>query len=116
MQVHSSSELTLEHKENQKPLSNQSWLSSYLSNLRIKGILCSFSLVVEGKIGKKTQIIMIRNLRKDFNTSFALPDTGGNTKDPLNGGGISDSLIRKFEKRSNTQSFCKVINCFALLA
>ena len=36
---------------------------------------------------------MIRNLRKDFNKSFALPDTGNNTKDPLNGGGISDSLL-----------------------
>ena len=36
---------------------------------------------------------MIRNLRKDFNKSFALPDAGDNTKDPLNGGGISDSLL-----------------------
>ena len=53
IQVHSSSELTLEHKENQKPLSNQSWLIPYLCNLRVKGILCSFSLVLEGKIGKK---------------------------------------------------------------
>ena len=52
VQVHSSSELTLEHKENQKPLSNQSWLIPYLCNLRVKGTLCSFSLVLEGKIGK----------------------------------------------------------------
>ena len=34
VQVHSSSELPLEHKENQKPLSNQSWLWPYQSNLR----------------------------------------------------------------------------------
>ena len=53
VQVHSSSELTLEHKENQKPLSNQTWLIPYLCNLRVKGILRSFSLVLEGKIGKK---------------------------------------------------------------
>ena len=53
VQVHSSSKLTLEHKENQKHLINQSWLGAYLSNLRVKGILCSFSLVLEGKIGKK---------------------------------------------------------------
>ena len=53
VQVHSSSELILEHKENQKPLSNQSWLISYICNLRVKGILCSFSLVLEGKISKK---------------------------------------------------------------
>ena len=37
---------------------------------------------------------MIRNLRKDFDKKFfALPDAGDNTKDPLNGGGISDSLL-----------------------
>ena len=52
VQVHSSSELILEHKENQKPLSNQSLLIAYLCNLRVKGILCSFSLVLEEKIGK----------------------------------------------------------------
>ena len=53
VQVHSSSELTLEHKENQKLPSNQSWLWPYLNSLRVKRILCSFSLVPEGKIGKK---------------------------------------------------------------
>ena len=36
---------------------------------------------------------MIRNLRKDFDKNFVLPDAGDNTKDPLNGGGISDSLL-----------------------
>ena len=36
---------------------------------------------------------MIRNLRKDSNESVALSDKGDNTKDPLNGGGISDSLL-----------------------
>ena len=53
VQVHSSSELIVEHKENQNSLSNQSWLWPYLSNLRVKRMLCSFSLVLEGKIGKK---------------------------------------------------------------
>ena len=48
-QVHNSSELPLEHNENQKPLSNQSWLWPYLANLRAKRISCSFSLVVKGK-------------------------------------------------------------------
>ena len=36
---------------------------------------------------------MIRNLTKDFDKNFALPDAGDNTEDPLNGGGISDSLL-----------------------
>ena len=36
---------------------------------------------------------MIRNLRKDFEKNFALPDACDNTKDLLNGGGISDSLL-----------------------
>ena len=34
VQVHFSSELPLEQKENQKPLSNQSWLWPYLINLK----------------------------------------------------------------------------------
>ena len=36
---------------------------------------------------------MIRNLRKDFDKNFAVPDAWDNTTDPLNGGGISDSLL-----------------------
>ena len=36
---------------------------------------------------------MIRNLGKDFNKNFALPHAGDKTKDPLNGGGISDSIL-----------------------
>ena len=53
VQVHSSSELPLGHNENQKPLSNQSCLCSYLTNLRVKGILCSFSLFINEKQGKE---------------------------------------------------------------
>ena len=52
VQVHSSSELPLGHNENQKSLSNQSCLWSYLTNLRVKGILCSFSLDINKKQGK----------------------------------------------------------------
>ena len=54
VQVHSSSELPLGHNENQKPLSNQSCLWSYLTNSRVKGILCSFSPVINEKQGKDT--------------------------------------------------------------
>ena len=49
VQVHSSSELPLEDNENQKPQSNQSWLSAYLTNLRVKGISSSFRLGIKGK-------------------------------------------------------------------
>ena len=52
VQVHSSSELPLGHNENQKSLSNQSCLWSYLTSLRVKGILCSFSLDINKKQGK----------------------------------------------------------------
>ena len=38
---------------------------------------------------------MIRNLRKDFNKNVALADAGHSTKDPLYGGGISDSLLSR---------------------
>ena len=49
VQVHSSPELPLEHNENQKPLSNQSWLWPYLTNLRVKGVFYSSSLGIKGK-------------------------------------------------------------------
>ena len=52
VQVHSSSELPLEDNENQKPLSNQSWLWPNLIKLRVKRILCSFNLVIKGKEDK----------------------------------------------------------------
>ena len=37
-----SSELPLEHKENQKTQSNQSYLMTFLTNLRVTGILFRF--------------------------------------------------------------------------
>ena len=48
-QFHSSSELPLEHNENQKPASNQIWLWSYLTKLSVKRISCSFSLGIKGR-------------------------------------------------------------------
>ena len=48
-----SAELPLEQKENKKCLSNQNWLWLYLTNLGVREILCSFSLVLEGKAGKE---------------------------------------------------------------
>ena len=56
VQVHSSSELSLEHNENQKLQSNQSWLRPYLIHLRVKGILYSFGLVIKGKENNVTSI------------------------------------------------------------
>ena len=44
VQFHRSSELPLEHNESQKLLSNQIWQWPYLTNLRVKGTSCSFSL------------------------------------------------------------------------
>ena len=49
IQVPSSSELPQEHNENQKPLSNQSYLTPYLTNLRVKEISSIFSLGIKGK-------------------------------------------------------------------
>ena len=51
VQVHSSSELPLEDNENQKLQSNQSWLSAYLTNLRVKGISFSFRLGIKANEG-----------------------------------------------------------------
>ena len=73
VQVRSSSEILLEYKENQKPLSNQSWLWPYLINFRVKGILCSFSWVLKGKEGKEIlESSTLEILQKIFTKNFLI--------------------------------------------
>ena len=66
---------------------------TFLSNLRLKGILCSFILVLEEKANKEIPESPRLDIFEKIPTKiFALSDAGDITQDPLNGGGISDSL------------------------
>ena len=54
-------------------------------------ILCSFKLVVEGKIGKEIpQSSRLEFLEKFSANNFALSDAEDNTSGPLKRGGIAD--------------------------
>ena len=51
-----SSESPQEHNQDQIPLTNQSWLWSYLPNWELcRYYISSFGLVLEGKLGKEIQ-------------------------------------------------------------
>ena len=54
-------------------------------------ILCSFSLVLEGKAGKEIpESSRFKFLEKFLANNFALSDAEDNTPGPLNRGGIAD--------------------------
>ena len=55
------------------------------------GILCSFRLVIEGKVGQEIpEPSTLEFLEKFLANMFALSDTGDNTSGPLNRGDIAD--------------------------
>ena len=50
---------------------DESWfVMTFSTILKVKEIICSFRLVLEGTAGKDTQVIKIRVLRKDFSKQF----------------------------------------------
>ena len=54
-------------------------------------ILCSFRLVLEGKIGKEIlESSRLEFLEKSSANNFVLSDGEDNTSRPMNGGGIAD--------------------------
>ena len=87
----------MEHSENQMPLTNQGFVMTFLTILRVTEILCSFRLVLEGKTGKDIpESSRLEFLEKFLANNFALSDAEDNTSSPLNRGGIADlSLLRK---------------------
>ena len=53
---------------------------TFATNLRVKGRLCSFSLVLEGNAGKEiTESSRLNILGKILTNNFALSDAEGNT-------------------------------------
>ena len=69
---------------------------TFLTNLGVTEILCSFRLVLEGKTGKDIpESSRLEFLEKFLAKTFALLDAEDNNSGPLNRGGIADfSLLR----------------------
>ena len=64
---------------------------TFLINLRVTEILCSFRLVLEGEIGKEIlESSRLEFLEKFIANNFGLSDTEGNTFGPLNRRGTTD--------------------------
>ena len=94
---------------------------TFLTILRVTEILCSFRLVLEGKIGKEMlESSRLEFLQKFLVCNFALSDAEDNTSEPLNRGEIADlplsrALLAIWQK-SREQSFWEVMDSFVLLA
>ena len=84
-------------------------------------ILCSFRLVLEGKIGKEiTESSRLEFLQKFVGNNFALSDAEDNTSNPLNRGSTADlPLLRTLlaiRQKSREPSFWEVIDSFVSVA
>ena len=63
----------------------------FVTILEVTEILCSFKLVIEGKIGKEiTESSRLELLEKFLANNFALSDAEDNTSGRLNRGGAAD--------------------------
>ena len=66
-------------------------MMTFLTILRVKEILCSFRLVLEGKTGKEIpESSRLEFLEKFSANNFALSYAEDNTSGPLNRGGLAD--------------------------
>ena len=83
--------------------------------------ICSFKLVLEGKIGRKIPgSSRLEFLEKFLANNYALSDAEENTSGPLNRGGIADlPLLRRLlpiRQKSREPRFWDVIDSVVLLA
>ena len=94
---------------------------NFLTILGVTEILCSFTLVVEGKTGKGIPELSRLEFTEKFSTNnLALSDAEDNTSGLLNRGGIADlPLLRTLlaiPQKSQEPGFWEVMGSFVLLA
>ena len=94
---------------------------TFLTILGVIEILCSFRLVLEGKIGKEiSNSSRLEFLEKNLANNFALSEAKDNTSGPLNRGGIADlPLLRTLlviRQTSRGPGFWEVMDSFVLVA
>ena len=93
---------------------------TFLTILEVMEILCSFRLVLEGKVDKEiAEPSRLEFIEKILANNFLLSDTKDNTSGPLNRGGIADlPLLRTLlaiRQKSREPSFREVIDSFVLV-
>ena len=94
---------------------------TFLTILGVTEILCSFKLVLEGKIGKEIpELSRLEFIEKFSANNFALSDAENNTSEPLNRGGIADlpslRTLLAICQKSREPSLWEVMDSFVLLA
>ena len=97
------------------------FVMTFLTILGVMEILCSFRLVLEGKIGKEIQeSSRFEFLEKFLANNFALSDVEDNTSCRLNRGGIADLLLLRtllaIRQKSRGPSFWEVMGTGKFLA
>ena len=97
------------------------FVMTFVTNLGVTEILCSFRLVLEGKTGKEIpKSSRLEFLETFLANSFLLSDAEDNTSGPLNRGGMVDlPLLRtqlEIHQKPREPSFWKATNCFGLVA
>ena len=96
-------------------------LMTFLMNMGVTEILCSFRLVLEEKTGKEIpKSSRLEFLEKFLVNNFALSDAEDNSSESLNSGGITDlPLLRTLlaiRQKSQEPSLLEVMNSLVLLA
>ena len=77
------------------------FVMTFLTMVGVMGILCSFSLLLEGKTGKEIpESSRLEFLEKFLANNFALSDAEGNTSGPLYKGGIADLPLLRTHRRN----------------
>ena len=92
---------------------DESWfVMTFLTILGVMEILCSFRLVLEGKIGKEIpESSKLELLEKFWANNFALTDAEDNTSGPLNRGDVADlPLLRTLLAIFQEPSFWEVMD------
>ena len=85
----------------------------FLNILGVTGILCSFSLVLEGKTGKEiAESTRLKFLEKFSGNNFALSDAEKNTSGLLIRGRIADLTLLVICQKSHEPSFWEVMESF----
>ena len=97
------------------------FIMTFLTILGVMEILCSFGLVLEGKIDKEIPYSSrLESLEKFLANNFVLSDVEHNTSGILNRGGIANlSLLRTLLaicQKSRERSFWEVMGSFVLVA
>ena len=67
------------------------FIMTFLTNVEVTEIFCSFKLVLEWRAGKEIlESSGLEFLEKFLANNFTLSDAEGNISGPLNGGGVAD--------------------------